>query len=313
MRPLRLSIPLLVLGAMCVPGVAAAGTLTGRVTDLISGAPLQGILVGVGPVGHGSREYTETDADGTWSIDEPQAGRYTACFFPGSGMNLLRRCRRDETVGFYGEPIDVPAEGTVGGIDAVMAPGSSVTGIVTGWDGKPLPGVCVSAWTPNGGWLRAGDALTPASGRYTIIGLTPGVVNKVVFAPVDSFEGHCAGGIDDPGFVSQWFDRRPDIESATSLSAAPSEMVAGVDGSVGPSATPPGSTPSSPSCVVPALRHRTYAFARTKLAQAGCSTPMPALKRSLSFRRGSVIATRPAARTRMRRGRRVTLTVSRGR
>jgi hypothetical protein len=298
---------------MCVPGVASAGTLTGRVTDLISGAPLQGIPVGVGPVGYGSREYTETDADGAWSIDEPQAGQYTACFFPGYRMNLLRRCWRDEKVGFYGEPIDVPAEGTVDGIDTVMAPGTSVTGMVTGWDGNPLPYICVSAWTPNGGWLRAGDAVTSASGRYTIIGLTPGVVNKVVFAPMDSFYGHCVGGLGNDGFVAQWFDRQPDIDSATSLSAAPSEMVAGVDGTVGPSAIPPGTTPPPPSCVVPPLRNRTYAFARTALADAGCSTPMPALKRSLSFKRGRVIATRPAARTRMRRGRRVRLTVSRGR
>src|SRR3954452_17218725 len=315
MRSFRSLTAVLALGALWFPVMAQAGTITGRVTDLISGTPLVDVTVGVGPVGYGSRDYTGTAADGTWAIDEPDAGRYTACFFPDPHVvNLLWRCWRDENVGFYGEPIDVPESGTVDGIDTTLAPGTSITGTVTDWAGNRRPGVCVSAWTPHSGMLRVADDTTAADGTYTLVGLTPRAVNKVVFAPMSSFEGHCVGGIDYPGDdVSQWFDRGADFGSARSLTAEAGETLAGIDGMVGPSVVPAGRPPPPPPCIVPTLRNRTYRSAWAKLAQAGCSILMPKLQRSRAFRRGRLITSRPAAKPRLRRGRPVRLTVSRGR
>jgi Carboxypeptidase regulatory-like domain len=312
--PLRLPAAVLVLAALCFPAASAsAGTITGRVTDEISGAPVQNITVGAGPVGYGLRDYARTGPDGTYAIEEPQAGPYNVCFLPDAGVNLLKRCWHDETVSFYGQAITVPESGTVAGIDTALAPGTSVAGIVTDWDGRPLPGVCVSAWTPHSGWLRVADATTSASGSYTLVGLTPGAVNKIVFSPLESFMGHCDDGIDYPGFAAQWFDRQSDVDAATGVIAERSETLAGVDGLLGPSATPPaGAAPRDRQCVVPTLRNRTFAYARAALVRAGCSTPMPALAASRSFERGRVITSRPAAKQRVRRGRPVRLIVSRG-
>src|SRR5436853_4695755 len=58
--------------ATCFPATASAGTITGRVTDGISGAPVQSIRVGAGPVGYGLRDYTRTGPDGTYAIEEPE-------------------------------------------------------------------------------------------------------------------------------------------------------------------------------------------------------------------------------------------------
>ena len=239
MRTLRSAAAVLALAAVCFPATASAGTITGRVTDEISGAPVRNIRVGAGPVGYGLREYARTGPDGTYAIEEPEAGQYNVCFLPDPGVNLLKRCWHDEKVSFYGEAIAVPESGTVDGIDTALAPGTSVAGKVTDWDGQPLPGVCVSAWTPHSGWLRVADATTSASGRYTLVGLTPGAVNKIVFSPLESFMGHCDGGIDYPGFAAQWFDRQSDVDAATGVTAARSETLAGVDAILGPSATPP--------------------------------------------------------------------------
>ena len=315
MCSLRSAATVLAVMAACFPASASAATITGRVTDEISGAPVPNIRVGAGPVGYGLRDYARTGLDGRYTIDEPEAGQYNVCFLPDPGVNFLKRCWRDEQVGFYGQSIAVPASGTVDGIDSALAPGTSVAGRVTGWDGQPLAGVCVSAVTPaSGGWGLVAYATTSTSGSYTLVGLTPGAVNKIVFSPLESFLGHCDGGIDYPGYVAQWFDRQSDMFAATAVIAQRSETLAGVDGILGPSATPPaGVAPPARQCVVPKLRNRTFAFARAALSRADCSTPMPTLKASASFTRGRVIGSRPAAKQRVRRGRPVTLIVSRGR
>lgn len=234
---------------------------------------------------------------------------YNVCYLPDPGVNLLKRCWRDERVGFYGQAIDVPESGVVDGIDTALAPGTSVSGKVTDWDEEPLSGVCVTAWAPqSGGILRVADATTSASGIFTLVGLTPGAENKIVF------NEPCNAGMNYPGLVAQWFDRQTSYDTATAVSAARSEMRAGVDGVLGPSAIPPaGVAPQARTCAVPTLRNRTFASARSALARAGCSTPKPTLRASRILKRGRVISSRPAAKKRIRRGRPVKLVVSRGR
>jgi hypothetical protein len=310
MHPARLAAAVLAFLACCLHiATASAGTITGRVIDEISGAPVRNVQVGAGPVGYGLREYTRTGHDGTFAIEEPEAGMYNVCYVPDPGVNLLKRCWRDERVGFYGQAIAVPESGVVDGIDTALAPGTSVTGKVTDWDEEPVGGVCVTAWAPqSGGILRVADATTSAGGVFTLVGLTPGAENKIVF------NEPCNGGMNYPGFVAQWFDRQTSYDTATAVSAARSETRAGVDGVLGPSAIPPaGVAPRARTCAVPTLRNRTFASARSALARAGCSTPKPTLRASRILKRGRVISSRPAAKKRIRRGRPVKLVVSRGR
>ena len=301
--------------ALVLPAGASAGSISGTVTDQIGGKPVKGVTVGAGPVGYGLRDYVETAADGSYEIDDLEAGQFNVCFLPAPGMNLLRQCWHDSSHPFYGEAIDVPAEGRVTGIDAELAPGTSIAGRVTDWAGNALEGVCVAAWTPqSGGTRRAADAGTDEHGRYTLTGLTPAAPHKVVFAPDGGGMSGCSNARLYPGFANQWFNLRPDQESADEVTAARSETRAGVDGILGPSSTPPASTAAARArCIVPRLKNRTFRSARTALARAGCSTPMPATRGSRSFRRGRVIKSRPAARQRLRRGAKVKLVVSRGR
>lgn len=304
----------IVLLALALPASASAGSISGKVTNQISGKPVNGVRVGAGPVGYGLRDYTETAADGSYEIDNLEAGQFNVCFLPAPGMNLLRQCWHDSSHPFYGEAIDVPAEGRVTGIDAELAPGTSIAGRVTDWDGNPLEGVCVAAWTPqSGGSLRAADAGTDEHGDYTLVGLTPGAPHKIVFAPDGGGMSGCSNARFYPGFANQWFNLRPNDESADEVTAARSETLAGVDGILGPSSTPPAFAATAHArCIVPQLKNRTFTSARTRLARAGCSTPMPATRLSRSFRRGRVIKSRPGPRRRLRRGARVKLVVSKG-
>ncbi len=301
--------------AVALPAVASAGSISGRVTDDVSGGPVAGVRVGAGPVGYGLRDYTFTAADGSYEIGNLEAGRFNVCFLPEPGVNLLRECW-DNSPTAYGDAISVPEAGAVENIHAALPPGTAVAGRVTSWQGDPLPGVCVSAWTPAGGGMRrAADATTDARGEYTVVGLEPGAPHKVVFAPVDTNLGRCADGVRYEGYVEQWFDREAGIETADEVTAARSETRAGVDGILGTSATPPpGSEPPAARCIVPPrLRGKTFATARRLLARAHCSTPMPGKRSSRSFRRGRVIESKPGPHKRIRRGARVKLLVSRGR
>lgn len=299
--------------ALVLPASACAGSISGNVTDQINGKPVKGVRVGAGPVGYGLRDYTETAADGSYEIDDLEAGQFNVCFLPAPGMNLLRQCWHDSSHPFYGEAIDVPAEGRVTGIDAELAPGTSIAGRVTDWDGNPLEGVCVAAWTPqSGGTGRAGVAGTDDHGDYTLVGLTPGAPHKIVFAPDGGVMSGCSNPRLYPGFANQWFNLRPDEASAHEVTAARSETLGGVDGILGPSSTPPSTAAAHARCIVPKLKNRTFTNARTRLARAGCSTPMPATRLSGSFRRGRVIKSRPGPRRRLRRGARVKLVVSKG-
>lgn len=300
--------------ALLAPAGASAGSVSGTVTDRITGKPVKGVTVGAGPVGYGLRDYVQTAADGTYRIDGLEAGQFNVCFLPAPGVNLLKGCWHDATHPFYGEAIEVPAEGVVTGIDTELAPGTSIAGRVTDWAGNPLEGVCVVAWTPqSGGSRRAADAGTDEHGSYTLTGLTPGAPHKVVFAPDGGGMAGCSDARLYPGFTNQWFNLRPDQESADEVTAARSETRAGVNGVLGPSSTPPDSVAAARArCVVPKLKNRTFASARTALARAGCSTPMPATRLSRSFRRGRVISSRPAPRERLRRGAKVKLVVSGG-
>lgn len=307
------------IGAVCLalalPGAATAGSISGTVTDGISGKPIAGIWVGAGPVGYGLRDYTETAPDGTYDVGNLEAGQFNVCFLPGDGVNLLRQCWHDASQPFYGEAINVPAEGRVTGIDGDLAPGTSVAGRVTDWEGHPLDGVCIAAWSPSGGGQRrASVAGTNAHGEYTIVGLDPGTPNKIVFAPDGGPFSGCPSGQLHPGFVNQWFNGKSNMESADAVSAARSETVAGVNGALGPSPTPPASaTAARARCIVPRLRNKTFTAARALLIHASCSTPMPATRRSPRFRRGHVIKSRPGPGKRIRRGARVKLVVSKGR
>src|SRR3954465_14017449 len=111
---MRKLLPVVIAFALAIPATASAGTVTGRVTDLISGAGVPNVRVGIGVVPGGLQEYTQTAADGSYSFENVAAGHHVMCFLPNERVNLLRQCYHDD--GFYGAGFDVPESGTVTGI-----------------------------------------------------------------------------------------------------------------------------------------------------------------------------------------------------
>jgi hypothetical protein len=160
------------------------GTISGVVTST-SGKPLASICVQVvtkngasvnpGVLGPG------TDARGAYQISGLPAGsydvefdpclynsRYTAQWYPGKAVQASATL------------VKIRAGATTAGINARLTVGGSISGRVTGADGKTLDNICVLAYDPYNGLFASGA--TGKAGTYLILGVSTGSYT-VEFSP----------------------------------------------------------------------------------------------------------------------------------
>jgi hypothetical protein len=117
--------------------------------------------------------------NGTYSIPNLAPGQYLINF--GCGLDARHGDQ------WFGESLSggVPAlvsagPGRTSGIDAVLRPAGTITGVVTGTSGRPLAGICVSAANTMqaGSVIGAaggfGQPITNARGKYRLAGLEAG-------------------------------------------------------------------------------------------------------------------------------------------
>lgn len=150
---------------------AVQGTIAGTVTDEISGLPLEGVLVTAHDVSAGGTYAVTTAADGTYSIPVP-AGWFVVIFADHVGSHVAESWDNMPAIIDYATFFEVSAGESVTGIDAALAPGGTVSGVVTDTSGEPLEGVCVSVHA--GEYPSWGGGCTDASGFYRTTGLPAG-------------------------------------------------------------------------------------------------------------------------------------------
>lgn len=281
---------ILVLLAAATP--ARAVTVTGRVTDQVTGKPIRDINVDAG------NAWKWTNNKGRYSI-VPSSDANEVCFSADFEVNYQQRCRR--------------FSGPSPKIDVALAPSTGATGTVWRWNGRPLEEVCVVADTPVIGGVQERTAATDADGNYRLEGLMPGAAYTIGFLPgLDQDQG-CNLGPGRPGLAEQWFDLRAASDEAVPVTPKSSEMIGGIDAYLGTSPTAPADgLPAKRVCTVPRLINMTFADARERLSAAACSTLRPILRPSRKYARGRVMKSSIAAKRHVRRGRAIQLTVSRG-
>lgn len=163
--------PVSVRPAAAVSGIdielPAGHTISGTVTGPGS-VPLAGAAVDASGDTSTSLGAT-TAADGSYVIHGLADGTYQVRFAGASGVDLLPRWYGAQT----GDPdgaVDVVLAGAdVGGIDATLEAGATISGTVTGDGIHPVTGIRVSASSATGG----GSVLLGADGSFTIVGLFP--------------------------------------------------------------------------------------------------------------------------------------------
>ena len=136
-------------------------TVSGRVIDSATGAPISNIGISGGPADEGHISWTETDSNGNYSLRGLPDG-VVEVFVDGEGYIQDRTWVR------------VDAAESVKGIDFDLTLGGTISGRVTDEDtGLPIPNVRVKAEQQNREGSRS-DASTDADGRFVISGVAPG-------------------------------------------------------------------------------------------------------------------------------------------
>lgn len=194
--------------------LAAGSSIAGTVTDP-AGDPLADICVDAVPVGGGDWGSDQTDASGNFLTTRLRAGDYRIRFEDCESGTYLTEWYDDKPSQYLAHGVTVGEGGQLTGIDAVMSPGSSLSGTVTDEAGDPAE-TCVAVYRAADGDY-AGSSDTDASGRYLVGELAPGEYT-VRFR-------ECG----DEGLLDEWYDDQPSRRYADTVKVTLGDEATGVD------------------------------------------------------------------------------------
>jgi hypothetical protein len=216
-------------------------TISGKVTDA-SGHGISGMCVdATSPsdveLGPGTAAPPANSRNGNYTLSNLAPGQYLVDFGCGSGGRYAEQWFPSAAAPGSADLVSAPA-GTTSGINAVLKPGGSISGVVTGNGGHPLAGVCAVAVDTKGGALppvrgRVGSlfsnilgandygvaALTGRHGAYQIFGLAAGSY-QVTFIP-------CSGSYQ---YAEQWYRDKATAPAATTVAVRAGKTTTGIDG-----------------------------------------------------------------------------------
>lgn len=174
--------------------VGAAQTLTGYNAVLQLGASISGSVIGAdtsaalpgssvqalssdGPSG-----FATVGADGSYKINQLVPGTYTVQFNPAQNTNYLTQYWNNQPTEAKAVPVTVAAGGALGGIDATLAVGGTVSGSVTTIEAPGVGLAGAAAYAVDSGNNYVLGSTTDADGNYSIVGLAPGAY-RIQFQP----------------------------------------------------------------------------------------------------------------------------------
>jgi hypothetical protein len=242
-------------------GVDAAlqlgGSVSGRVSlstgSLANGASVALIRAGTTVLSPSSLFYIGTAPDGTFSITGISAGSYTLAFAGPYGSNLAPQYWSSASSLATASYFTVTPGQSVVGRDALLQPGSSVTGTVTGGpDNAPLAFAFVEAVAPDGS--QFGGSTGP-DGSYTIKGLPSGSVTLQFLPPIQQ------------NFHTQWWSGASSLATATSVTVPAGAALAGYDAHLSLGATISGTITDAAGTPIPFAS--AYAYGANGIAASG--------------------------------------------
>lgn len=248
------------------------GNIDGTVTLASNHSPVSG--VGVCLVFESEEEAekcTFTDGDGYYLLEGLSTGSHRVAFYPGylapfEPPNLLRQYYDGVSRLVEATPVAVTAGATTHGIDAELAAGGTITGLITAAaDGAPLEGVEACAYEVGGEGEIFGCASSNAHGEYAIARLPSGSY-KVRFTAFFTEPGEYSFEEgEEPErqeeFATQYYSGKGSLETAAAVAVTAGGTTAGINaqmaepGSGGGEETPEGGGASAtpPAALLPAV------------------------------------------------------------
>ena len=206
--------------------LATGATISGHVTNT-NGDGLANICVSAQPSSPGGQGgLAQTNAAGDYTISGRAAGSYKVQFSSCSNtMNYVTEWWDNKPDLATADTIQLAAGEARTGIDAQLATGATISGHVTNTNGDGLANICVSA-QPSSPGGQGGLAQTNAAGDYTISGRAAG-----------SYKVQFSSCFDGGTYVTEWWDNKPDLNTADTIQLAAGEARTGIDAQLATGAT----------------------------------------------------------------------------
>lgn len=209
-----------------------------------------------------------TADDGTYDLGALPAGTYRVGFLPFTTIDGVQPAVEwfdDQPSPYSAKDLTVSAGQVLGGVNAVVARGSVISGTVTGADGAPLAGVGVTALTKVGqDWKPVNAALTAFDGTYSITALGASTY-RVRF---DTYRE------DESVAATEYWQDKGLVSNATNVPLAAGQTASGIDAKIVPGEHAGERRRVVQNTAVPTIAG-TPVVGGTLTASAGTWTPTP--------------------------------------
>ena len=191
-------------------------SISGKVTNL-GGQPLAGICVSTFDDSYYVTGSSLTDSSGDYTVGGLAAGNHKVEFSDCSDSPThVSEWSNDKPDFPSADPISVPSGANRPDVDATLAVGGSISGVVTDEAGDPIPDVCINVFDLSSS--STGFGFTDSGGSYTVAGLHSGD-HKLQFSDCDSPATH----------VPEWSGDQHDFATALPVAVTQGSDTPGID------------------------------------------------------------------------------------
>ena len=209
--------PVTVAGGSTTSGVdaalAAAGVITGTVTDASTHTPVSEVQVTVlDSAGHDVGD-SSTASDGRYSVGGLPAGTYRVQFTPADDQPYGQQYYSDKATFTGADGVSVTGGQTTSAINAQLVAGARITGTVTdASSSQPIVGAEVDVFAADGAPITGTE--TDSGGRYTVGGLAPG-----------SYELKFSSGGSSGNYAAQYYNAKATLATGDGVSTTAGHVV----------------------------------------------------------------------------------------
>jgi hypothetical protein len=222
-------------GTLSVVPPSESGSISGQVLAASDDSPLENICVETYDNSGDYVGFAATGSDGSYTVDDLASGSYTVNFSNGCGNagNYAPQWYKDASLASAATAVAVSDGQTTTGVDASLAAGGSIIGIVKSPSGAGITGVCVTEEPDNI------SVESEAGGYYEIDGLLAGTDTV-------QFSSSCNNPAAGP-YGPQWYSGSASPGGAKSIDVALGVATTGVDATMSASSSFPSVTSVLPS------------------------------------------------------------------
>lgn len=225
--------------------------IEGTVTRSSDGAPVEEVLVcAFDLVNDEYGRCVETGPDGTYVLEEIEAGEYAIEFWPGfTGQNLAFQFYNHRDHLPEADPVSVEAGEVVSEVDAELGVGGTISGhVLSNATGAALEGIWVCAIDVATDELMVCNS-TEADGSYDLPILPAGQYKVAFSIDFEEWFEEEFGEEENDGFPTEFWNDQTMLSAANVVSLVTGQSVTGIDARLGP----PASQPSGGSGPAPVL------------------------------------------------------------